>query len=144
MMTALQAVGAVAILAAAGAYAYWTFRPSRQYVLNREPGETGWGSLHADDDLGLANEALAAITSAFLLRTADVARLRPDDRLMDICRAAYPMRDTPDALEFEALWKEMKARLALSDAELGQLTQLTVGEVVRVWVNERGGRRTRR
>ena len=62
---------------------------------------------------------------------------------MDIYRAAYPVRDMPEALEFETLWKEMKARLALPDAELAQLTQMTVEDVVRVWVNKGGGRRTR-
>ena len=142
-MAMMQTVIIVAVVAGVAAYVFWGWRPSRQYVLGRAADEGRWTDLYSGEELGEAKEALNAITSAFLLRTEDAARLRPDDRLMDIYRAAYPVRDTPDALEFETLWKRMKAELAVSEAELSNLTALTVHEVVRMWLDKRRGRRTR-
>ena len=62
---------------------------------------------------------------------------------MDVYRAAYPALDTPDSLEFETLWKEMKVRLSASEAELSNLTDMTVQDVIGMWLEKRGGRRTR-
>jgi hypothetical protein len=142
-MAVIQIAGAVAILAGVVAYAFWVHRPSRQYVLSRAADEGRWTHLYSGEELVVAKEALAAITYAFLLRTQDAARLRPEDRLMDIYRAAYPVRNTPDALEFETLWKQMKAELSVTEAEFGTLTDLTVQDVIRMWLDKRGGRRTR-
>jgi len=117
-------------------------RPSRQHLLGREADQDRWVRLYQGEDLPVVQEALAAVASAFLLRADDVARLLPEDRLMDIYRAAYPDRDTPDALEFEMLWKDMKEALQASDGELGGLTQMTVREVVEMWRQKRRRRLT--
>lgn len=84
-------------------------------------------------------QALGTITSAFGLQTEDAGRLDPRDRLIDIYRAAYPVEGWADALEFETLWKEMHEHLGVPEAELRDLTSMTVGEVVEVWRSERSG-----
>jgi len=67
------------------------------------------------------------------LESDDAARLLPDDRLLDIYRAAYPSRQTPDALEFETLLKAIRRLPGLASTTL-ELPNMTVGEVVALWV----------
>jgi hypothetical protein len=114
------------------------YRPSRQYLLGRDADHERWERLYSPAELLAVREALGAITSAFLLRAEDAGRLAPRDRLIDNYRAAYPVKGWADALEFETLWREMHERLGVPEAELTNLTSMTVGEVVEVWRRWRG------
>jgi hypothetical protein len=122
-------------------YTWSTYRPRRQYVRDREADDDYWSHLHADKDLATVQQALAAITSAFLLNEDDAARLRAEDRLIDVYRAAYPFRDTPDSLEFETLWTDIRDSLGASESELRGLTDMTVQDVVAMWLAKSESRR---
>ena len=67
MVTLFQTVLLATIAAAVAVYVYRTHRPSRQYLSSRQADEGRWGRFYSGEDLGIAREALTAITSAFLL-----------------------------------------------------------------------------
>ena len=131
-------IAALAIGLVAAVLLWLTWRPSRQYVRKRDADATRWQRLYSGEDYPAVEEALLAITSAFLLRPQDVGRLEPSDKLMDIYRAAYPAKGTPDALEFETLWKDLRKRPGVSEAELASLPSMTVGDVVEMWRRRKG------
>ena len=129
------------ILVAGGVAFYasrYAYRPRRHYLRRREVNHDRWTHLYLPGELGAVREALGAITSAFLLRAEDAGRLEPRDHLVDIYRAAYPLKNWPDSLEFETLWKEMHDRLGVTETELPHLTSMTVGDVIDVWRRRRG------
>ena len=118
-------------------------RPSRQFVLDRTPDEALWARQYSEEDAAVVREARSAITDAFLLRGDDAGRLMPDDRLIDIYRAAYPDPEAPDALEFETLWDHMRDELRLPESELRGLSDMTVGQVADIWLRTRGAAQQR-
>jgi transcriptional regulator of nitric oxide reductase len=144
LLTWLHVVIAASVIGAVGLYLLRTVhRPSRQYVMGREADPDRWSRLYSPDDLPTVEDALAAVTSSFLLRPDDAARLLPDDRLMDVYRAAYPNPDAPDTLEFETLWKMMQAKMQPPERESAVVTNMTVKDVVETWLRDSRRRRTR-
>jgi hypothetical protein len=143
MLTWLHALIAIVLIGAVGLYLRRTVhRPSRQYVMGREADPVRWGRLYSPEDLPTVEDALATVTSSFLLHPDDAARLLPDDRLLDIYRAAYPDPDAPDALEFEILSRAMQSKMQSSEGEGPVLTSMTVKDVVETWLRESRRRRT--
>ena len=143
MLTWLHALIAIALLSAVGLYLLRTVhRPSRQYVMGRVADPDRWRRLYSPEDLPTVEDALGAVTSSFLLRPDDAARLLPDDKLMDIYRAAYPNPDAPDTLEFETLSRTMQVKMQLSEREGAVVTSMTVNDVVETWLRDARRRRT--
>ncbi len=77
-------------------------------------------------------EFLELFVEAFAYDSAEKLKFNPDDRIMDIYRAQYSSKDTPDALELETLVKEVNINydVALADhwhenMTLGELFMLT-------------------
>ena len=73
---------------------------------------------------------LGLIRDEFHLRRDDIYRLRPDDRLMAIYRAAYP-RGGADAMEFEGLTWTLHDKFCIPQDEL-VLPDPTVADIVRL------------
>ncbi len=139
MRTWLQIGLTILVAGGVGFYASrYAYRPRRHYLRRREVNHERWTRLYPPGELGAVREALGAITWAFLLRTEDAGRLEPCDQLIDIYRAAYPLKGWPDSLEFETLWKEMHDRLGVPEADLTHLTSMTVRDVIDVWRRRRG------
>ena len=123
-------VGLVAVAVMCAGFLYRRYRPSYQYLIGRDPDSRRWVRLYRDIDLHVVQDVLETIRGAFLLRGEDIDRLKPEDRLLDIYRAAYPSQDTPDTLEFETLYRDLNHLFAVPEAELRTLTDMTIHEVI--------------
>ena len=82
--------------------------------------------------------ALQTISDAFLLRQGDLFKLRPEDRLHDIYRAAYPNIQVPDALEFETLTKVLVHGFHVPESVLATEREPRVQDVVDWCLRYRG------
>lgn len=67
---------------------------------------------------------LSTVAGAFVLRDSERLKLAPGDRVLDLYRARYPDRGTPDMLELETLARLVEERygVALDDAWSDGLT----------------------
>jgi hypothetical protein len=65
-----------------------------------------------------------------LLRDNDVPRLRPDDRLSAMYRAAYPKRWQADTLEFETLQADLRRKYDIPESALSTLWEMTIGDII--------------
>src|SRR5512135_570150 len=108
------------------AYGRYFYRPSWEYLRNREPDKMRWAGTYSSKDLSVVEDALDGIKNAFLLRNDDVFRLRPNDLLLDIYKSAYPHKGGADTLEFENLALFLQNKGA-SEKALAELTNPTVG-----------------
>lgn len=73
-------------------------------------------------------EFLSAFVDAFAFSQTERLKLRPDDQILQIYRAIYPSKWTPDALEFETLDRDLKAKYGVSLEETWN-EQLTLGKL---------------
>lgn len=110
------------------AYGRYSYRPSWEYLRNREPDKTRWVSIYSPKDLPVVEAALDDIKNAFLLRNDDVFRLLPNDFLLDVYKSAYPHKGA-DTLEFEnlALFLQKKG---IPEKALAEVTNPTVGDII--------------
>ena len=126
-------VAITAITAFALAIAFWLrTRPSWWYLRDRKPDLSVWQSSFGPDQMPVVLAALRTVSEAFLLRREDILKLRPEDKLHEIYRAAYPNTQTPDALEFEVLSKQLIQHFNVPEATLIGERHPTVQDVV-VW-----------
>lgn len=116
------------IIAFAFAFGRYIHRPSWEYLRNRVPDKKPWVAIYSSNDLPAVEAALEDIKNAFLLRNDDVFRLRPNDLLLDIYKAAYPHK-WADTLEFETLTLSLKKK-GISEKVLADLTNPTVGDII--------------
>ncbi len=141
MLTPSQVAVLGLVTVAVLVYAY-LWRPSRQFVHGRKAVAGWWQGQWEPAEWPIVQDALEAITSAFLLRAGDAVLLRPKDKLIDIYRAAYPVKGMPDALEFEGLSRRMRERPGVDEEVLAGLTSMTVEDVIETWLRCCGRRRT--
>jgi hypothetical protein len=114
------------------AYGRYMYRPSWEYLRNRESNKKLWVEIYSSDNLSVVEDALNDIQYAFLLRKEDIFRLRPDDLLLDIYKAVYPLQGA-DALEFETLTLFLKKK-GIPEKMLVELTSKTVGDIVNIYL----------
>jgi hypothetical protein len=134
----IYAVIVIAVVVALGA-AYWLkLRPSWWLLRDRVPDERSWQALFPPEQMPAVRLALQAVVDAFLLRREDIYRLRPDDRLHAIYRAAYPSNQAPDALEFETLSKWLVTHCHVPESVLAQESDPSVQDVVRWYLRYSG------
>ena len=81
--------------------------PSWAYLRNRTPDPDLWRRHYPVVEQTTVITVLGLIRDEFHLRRDDIYRLRPDDRLMAIYRAAYP-RGGADAMEFRNVSTRMR------------------------------------
>jgi hypothetical protein len=73
-------------------------------------------------------EFLALFAKAFGLADREMLKLKPNDEVLAIYRATYPIQGMPDALELETLAQTLQARYDLS-LEAMWADELTLGEL---------------
>lgn len=71
-------------------------------------------------------EFLSVVASAFLFSRNQRLKLSPNDQLIAIYRARYPVEGWPDALELETLARDIRARYGV-DLDSDWNDQLTLG-----------------
>lgn len=76
-------------------------------------------------------EFLSVFVEAFAFSQKEKLKLNPEDQLLQIYRAIYPSRWTPDALEFETLAKDIAAKYGVSLERVWHDT-LTLGELFKI------------
>jgi len=59
-------------------------------------------------------EFLSVFNSAFAFGNADILKFRPDDQLLSIYRALYPSKWMADAMEFETLAHDLRAKFGVA------------------------------
>ena len=104
------------------------YRPSWEYLRNREPDKMRWVGMYSPKDLPVVEDALDDIKNAFLLRNDDVFRLLPNDFLLDVYKSAYPHKGA-DTLEFENLALFLRQK-GITEKTLVELTNPTVGDII--------------
>jgi propanediol dehydratase small subunit len=71
---------------------------------------------------------LQVFVDAFAFDASEKLKFSPEDRILDVYRAVYPSRWTPDSLEVETLACELEKRFGLRLESLWS-DQLTLGDV---------------
>ena len=127
-MMFLAAVAAILLIL--GVLHYFPSRPSWWFVRDRSTDPEIWKRTFPAAQQSIALGALRAISDSFLLRPEDIFRLRPDDKLLDIYRAAYPSKQTPDALEFHVLSQALMTIFQVPESILSDHTDPTVRDVI--------------
>ena len=91
----------------------------------RDSDETIWKNTYKDN-FTIADITLQIFCSAFLFRVEDRFKLRPNDKFIDIYRAIYPSKWTPDALEHLFLIEGMEKKFGFrfNDKELESIKTL--------------------
>ena len=124
-------------LAAAAAFllilGIWYFLPSRPswwFLRDRPTDPDIWRRTFSAEQESIVLGGLQAISESFLLRPKDTFRLRPDDKLLDIYRAAYPSKQTPDALEFHVLSQALRTTFHVPESSLADQADPTVRDVI--------------
>jgi len=113
-------------------------RPSWWFLRERPLDNELWQRIYVPEQMPIVLSALRAISGAFLLRQDDIYRLRPNDKLSSIYRAAYPSKEIPDALEFEFLSETLMNQFHVPALVIGQYKDPTVRNVVQ-WCLQYGG-----
>jgi hypothetical protein len=113
-------------------------RPSWWFLRERPLDQGVWQRIYVAEQMPIVLSALQAISNAFLLRRDDIYRLRPNDKLLAIYRAAYPSNKTPDALEFESLSKTLTKQFRVPESVMAQYNDPTIRNVVQ-WCLQYGG-----
>ena len=65
---------------------------------------------------------------AFAFSDNEKLKLRPDDKILEIYKALYPSKWTPDALEFETLAKDLQQRYSVELEKIWR-DDLTLGDL---------------
>jgi len=76
-------------------------------------------------------EFLAVFVGAFAFSQKERLKLNPDDQVLQVYRAIYPSKWTPDALELENLAKDIEANYGFSLESVWH-EKLTLGELFQI------------
>jgi hypothetical protein len=106
-MKGLLFAGPAATVLAALLHGAYTYHPTRRFLRRCTCDRDRWSGEYPADQLPLVVDVLHLVCRVFLLSEDDVFRLRPDDRLLAIYKAAYPYGGA-DALELESLARELR------------------------------------
>jgi hypothetical protein len=88
----------------------------------------GWRRAFPDSSSDEIRTFLLMFVDAFAFRDTEKLKFSPNDRIMDIYRALYPSRGTPDALEVETLALQVERKCGLRLATVWR-EELTLGEL---------------
>jgi hypothetical protein len=135
MSIALIVITAIFVLAAIFGF---RSRPSWWLLRERAPDQGLWQRLYTPEQMPVTLSALQAISDAFLLRQDDIYRLRPEDKLLAIYRAAYPSEHTPDSLEFEVLSDKLMRQFHVPESVLAQYNDPSVQDIVQLCLKNGG------
>ena len=133
----LKSIGVLSFVVLAIAIAWhivkW-YRPTNEYVRRRTSDPGMWNREYPAELAPLVRKVLETIRTAFLLREDDVHRLRPDDQLSAIYRAAYPKRWQADTLELETLHADLRKKYHIPESALSTLWQMTIGDIIHLCI----------
>lgn len=88
----------------------------------------GWRNTFPTSPKQDIREFLSLFVKAFSFSQKEGLKLNPDDQILQIYRAEYPSKWTPDALEIETLAKDIEAKYGFSLESVWH-EQLTLGEL---------------
>jgi len=91
----------------------------------------GWRSAFPASPTQDIREFLSLFVEAFAFSQKERLKLNPEDQILQIYRAIYPSKWTPDALEVETLAKDIEAKYGFSLESVWH-EQLTLGELFQV------------
>lgn len=91
----------------------------------------GWRTAFPSSSKQDIREFLSVFVDAFAFSQKEKLKLNPEDQLLQIYRAIYPSRWTPDALEFETLAEDIQAKYGVSLESVWHDT-LTLGELFKI------------
>jgi propanediol dehydratase small subunit len=117
--------------AGVGFYAWFLSRGLLQHYWQRSCAGKAWKqqfpSASNDDIRGF----LGIFTTAFLFKSKKRLKFHPDDNVMAIYRAVYPMKNMPDSMELESFAMKLKKQY---DIDLYAITnhEITLGELFRL------------
>lgn len=125
----------VVILSLIAALALWSVffgdRLPKPYNVRTCQGK-GWRNAFPSSSKQDIREFLSVFVDAFAFSQKERLKLNPDDQVLQIYRAIYPSRWTPDALELETFAKDIEAKYGFSlenvwheKVTLGELFQIT-------------------
>jgi hypothetical protein len=134
MLNSLGVLSFVVLAIAIGWHIAKWYRPTNEYVRRRTSDPELWKREYPTELAPLVGKVLGTIRTAFLLREDDVHRLRPDDRLSAMYRAAYPKRWQPDTLEFETLQADLRKKYHIPESALSTLWEMTIGDIIHLCV----------
>ncbi|MFC3715957.1 hypothetical protein ACFONC_07330 [Luteimonas soli] len=112
--------------------------PGWALLADRPHGLTDWSALYEQAQASVVAAALEEIRLSFFLRPDDLQRLKPEDSLLAIYRAAYPELGGVDSQEFESLYATLRSRFNVPADELQALSDPTVGDVLGLAVRYSG------
>ena len=137
MLNSLGVLSFVVSAIAIGWHIVKWYRPTNEYVRRRMSDPGLWEREYPAELAPLARKVLGTIRTAFLLREDDVDRLRPDDRLSAMYRAAYPKRWQADTLEFETLQADLRKKYHIPESVLSTLWEMTIGDIIHLCIAHR-------
>ena len=117
-----------------------SLRLPHPFVKRRTVDSSGWEAHFGSEHRATVDAALESVCHAFLIRREHADRLHPDDRLIDIYRAAYPIASMPDTLEFESLHLDLTRSHGVPEGALARLGEMTIRDVVELCVVHAGTR----
>jgi hypothetical protein len=137
METAFQILALAALVVITALFTLSKFRHPWEFLRDRAAEPERWWQLYGPDQHATVVSALEVVRDAFLLRKDDVFRLRPEDRLLALYRAANPPGEC-DALEFNFLEGMLAERFHVETPAMKNLEDPTVQDVVELCLKAQG------
>jgi len=88
----------------------------------------GWRQHFPQTPIKEIRDFLLFFVKAFAFSDNEKLKLRPDDKILEIYKALYPSKWTPDALEFETLAKDLQQRYSVELEKIWR-DDLTLGDL---------------
>jgi propanediol dehydratase small subunit len=98
---------------------------------NRTCQGKGWRNAFPDSTKQDIREFLSLFVDAFAIASKEKLKLNPNDQILQIYRAIYPSKLTPDALEVETLARDIETKYGFTLESIWH-EQLTLGELFQV------------
>lgn len=128
-MSKLDALLTIAVSAALISLATWVYsRRALRKFWDRACRGIRWRRRFPDSPKTEIREFLSTLVDAFGFRQSRRCCFSPDDKLMDIYRALYPLRCLPDNLELETFGLKLEARHGV-DLFTSWRDDITLGEL---------------
>lgn len=96
---------------------------------NRSCQGRGWRRAFPATSQARIRAFLQVFADAFAFDSREKLKFSPDDGVLDVYRAVYPSRWTPDALELEAFAQELEKQFGVRLESIWR-DQLTLGDVL--------------
>ena len=122
------------ILSLIAASVLWTVlfggRLPKPYHIRACQGK-GWRNAFPSSSKQDIREFLSVFVGAFAFSQKERLKLNPEDQILQIYRAIYPIRWTPDALELETLTRDINAKYGFALENVWH-ENVTLGELFRI------------